>query len=63
MAICDLGENKVIFEISRHGKIKFNPQASIISTSREMQTILEEILPKVAKYFEELLREELMKRG
>ena len=63
MAICDVGENKVIFEISHHGKIQFNPQASIISTSYEMQTILGEILPKVAKYFEELLREELMKRG
>ena len=63
MAICDIGENKVIFEISHHGKIQFNPQASIISTSHEMQTILGEILPKVAKYFKELLREELMKRG
>jgi hypothetical protein len=30
MAVCDIGENKVIFEISHHGKIQFNPQASII---------------------------------
>ena len=57
MAFHDLGENKVVFEISRDGKVQFNPRASIIATSYEMEIVLQEIVPKVAKHFEQLLTE------
>lgn len=59
----DLGENGVMFKISRDGKIQFNPQASIISTSHEMEVVIKKIVPEVMNYFEFLLQKELKKGG
>lgn len=59
MAVHDLGENKVLFEISRDGQIQSNPRNWTISTSHEMQIILEQIVPQVADFFEYLLKKRL----
>jgi len=53
------GENLISFRISDKGEVKFDPEVRIQSTSHEMQLILQEIVPKVAKYIESLLREKL----
>ena len=39
----DLGENRVLFEISRNGEVQSNPRNWTISTSHEMQVILEDM--------------------
>jgi hypothetical protein len=49
------GENYIVFKLSDEGKVLFYPETSIISKSEEMQHVLEEIVPKVATYFEMLL--------
>jgi hypothetical protein len=59
MVVYDLGENKVLFEISRDGQIQSNPRNWTISTSHEMQLILQDIVPQVADYFEYLLKRRL----
>lgn len=51
------GENYIMFKISSDGKVQPYPDRYIISTSEEMQRVLQEIVPKVAAYFEALLRE------
>ena len=51
------GENYIVFKISSDGKVLPAPERHIISTSEEMQRVLQEIVPKVAAYFEVLLRE------
>jgi hypothetical protein len=56
------GENYIVFKISSDGKVLPVPDHSTISTSAEMQGVLEEIAPKVAAYFEELLRERRNKK-
>lgn len=57
-------ENGVIFRFSADGKVEVADY--IQSTSEEMQEkivpILNEIVPKVRKYFEDLLKEKLEKR-
>ncbi len=55
----DLGENKVLFEISRNGEVLSNPHHWTISTSHEMQLVLQDIIPQVADYFEYLLKKRL----
>ena len=49
------GENYIVFKLSDDGKVLFYPETSIILKSEEMQHVLEEIVPKVATYFEMLL--------
>ncbi len=53
------GENIISFRISEKGEVRFAPDATIQSTSHEMELILREIVPKVAEYIERLLREKL----
>lgn len=53
------GENYIVFKLSSDGRVRPDPQRHIISTSEEMQWVLQKIVPKVAHYFEALLREEL----
>ena len=49
------GENYIVFKLSDDGKVLFYPETSIILKSEEMQHVLEEIVPKVATYFEMLV--------
>jgi len=55
------GENYIVFKLSSDGKVQPYPERHIISTSEEMQHVLEKIVPKVAAYFEALLREKGVK--
>lgn len=58
------GENGVVFRFTADGKVEVVDY--IQSTSEEMQEkiipILNEIVPKVRKYFEDLLKEKLGER-
>ncbi len=57
------GENGVLLMINSDGKVKENLDHRIISTSEEMQQILDRVVPKVTEYFELLLEKELKKGG
>ena len=56
-------ENGVIFRITKDGQVKFG--GFIQSTSYEMQEkmmpILQELMPKVREYFQDLLNKEIGK--
>ena len=55
----DLGENHIMFRISRDGKVTPFPEASVFSTSHEMQLVLQEVAREAAKFIERLLREKV----
>jgi hypothetical protein len=60
----DRGENGVVFRFTADGEVRITDY--IQSTSEEMQSkilpIVEEILPKVRQYFEDLLKQTMAKK-
>ena len=61
--VYDTGENGVLFIINSEGKVIEDLNHRILSTSYEMEQILDKVVPEVSEYFEFLLQKELKKGG
>jgi hypothetical protein len=57
----DFGENYFVFQINDKGKVRFLPDKSKISASKEVKESLQEIAVKTAKFMESLLKEKSWK--